>query len=219
METNNIKSIEDKFKEFREKEEEVFDISKLEDKGRFKDTFFYNGYFDFISSLDKEIDSLPQSKTTLDLLERWIDNLNYWIKSRNGSKLSDISKIHYKHRKELKSKLIAITKPMKEKVIAANEAKEKVEETKEKLSIKQQILLLKALGVLDNPEISKLPNTKQSKLYSHLLNRSDKNVKDYLTYIDKKNPPPDFFIYKDDNVKKINELLRSVDLQGYSIKL
>jgi hypothetical protein len=40
--------------------------------------------------------------------------------------------------------------------------------------------------------------TKQSKLFSYLLNRGEKSVKDLLTYIGKEDPPVDFFLYKED---------------------
>ena len=84
-----------------------------------------------------------------------------------------------------------------------------------KLSLKQKILLLKALGILDSKEIKSLPDTKKAILLSRLLNYSEKSVKDLLTYIDKKEPPADFFIYKEDNIKKINELLESVGIEKH----
>jgi hypothetical protein len=222
METTNIKPILDKFKELREKEVEVFDFSKLVDKGfRRKEDIIFDDYHSFSESLGKEINSLPLSETTIDQLLRWIDNLDYWIKSKNGANLSDTSKLLLKYRKELKRKLIDICTPMQVKATVAKETKEEItkSETKENLTLKQQVLLLVAMGIMNKEEIKDLPDTRQAKLFSHLLNRSEKKVKDLLTYIDKKDPNPDFFIFKDDNIKKINNLLESVDLQEYCIKL
>ena len=85
------------------------------------------------------------------------------------------------------------------------------------LTLKQQILLLKAVVILDMEYLKLMPLTKQAKFFSCLLGRSDKKVKDLLTYIDKKNPPADFFIHKDDNIKRVNEILESIDLQKYIV--
>jgi len=88
-----------------------------------------------------------------------------------------------------------------------------------KLSLKQKILLLKALGILDSKEIKSLPDTKKAILLSRLLNYSEKSVKDLLTYIDKKEPPAEFYIFKEENIKRVNELLIRIGLQKYNENL
>lgn len=86
------------------------------------------------------------------------------------------------------------------------------------LTLKQKILLLWALKILDTPSIKSLPAVKKASLLSTLLGHSEKSVKDLLTYINRKEPPIEFFIFKEDNINRVNEVLKGLGLQEYFIK-
>jgi hypothetical protein len=54
--------------------------------------------------------------------------------------------------------------------------------TKDKLSNKQQVLLLHKLGVFNIQAIKNLTDIQKGKLFGHLLNRNDDNTENYIRY-------------------------------------
>ena len=80
------------------------------------------------------------------------------------------------------------------------------------LSLKQQILLLEKMGILKDSRIKKLSISKQAILFSALLNRGQKSIKDHLTYLSKEDAPPEFYVRKEDNVRIVNELLDTLGI-------
>jgi hypothetical protein len=176
---------------------------------------FENKFDTFLEKLDGEINPLPNSPETICEIYAWISILSDRIeKTKKAASPSSLASSRLSYRKKLKEKLVEIRTVL----IKENSIEGKDEQDKEQsLTLKQQILLLKAVGILDLENLKSLPLTKQAIFFSSLLGCGNKRVKDILTYIDRKTSSPDFFIYKDDNIKKVNELLESIDLQKYRI--
>ncbi len=63
------------------------------------------------------------------------------------------------------------------------ETDEKTSSKKEETTIKQQLLILHYMGILKNID---LPNTKKAKLLSTLLNKTEQDIREVLTYIEGK---------------------------------
>lgn len=82
----------------------------------------------------------------------------------------------------------------------------------QKLTTKQQVLLLHTLGLLELPFVKEMSTVNKALLFSSLINRSEKNVKDLITYIDGKNPPKEFACYTADNVSAVNSVLKKIGL-------
>ncbi|MBK9722130.1 MAG: hypothetical protein IPO78_11020 [Saprospiraceae bacterium] len=88
---------------------------------------------------------------------------------------------------------------------------------KEKLSKLQQIILLRDLGVLRMDIIKSLDTKKKAKLFAHLLNRSEQNIRELLTHNENFEPfiGPEI-LEKDEEI--IKELIESIGLTKMTIK-
>ena len=91
----------------------------------------------------------------------------------------------------------------------------------EKLSLKQQMLLIECLGFHKHEEIGSLDNTKKAKLFSALLNRNEQNIRELLTYGggEKKDLKPKHIIKTEANINEISELLDKLGLRNQLKKL
>ena len=78
---------------------------------------------------------------------------------------------------------------------------------KDKLTHKQQILLLKTIGFFDLPIFQTLSTKNKGILVSSLLNRTEKDSKDFITYLLGKNKKERFEVRTDNNIKAVKELL------------
>lgn len=63
-----------------------------------------------------------------------------------------------------------------------NESKSNKRKSEKETTMKQQLLILHYLGIIDSMNLSE--TTKKAKLLSVLLNRSEQNIRTELTYID-----------------------------------
>jgi hypothetical protein len=98
-------------------------------------------------------------------------------------------------------------KPVKEKVETLDIQKEK-----EKLSNRQQILLLHKLGVFDLSRIQKLTDIEKGKLFGHLLNRNEDNTENYIRYRNGKNVDKKYSLYLPRVETKVLELLKELKI-------
>lgn len=103
------------------------------------------------------------------------------------------------------------------RMIQDYESIEKLEalESEEKLTLKQQILLIEALGLLDNQHIKGLDTSKKAKLFAALLNRHEQNIRELLTYLGgaKKDLKPKLIVNNESNVEVVGDLLESLGLK------
>lgn len=94
------------------------------------------------------------------------------------------------------------------------ESIEKLEalESEEKLTLKQQILLLEYLGILKMDKISNLDTKKKAVLISCLLNRGEQSVRELLTYIGgvKKDLKSKYNARTAENTEVVEKILNSV---------
>jgi hypothetical protein len=97
------------FKELLEREEQIFDISNADKTEFWLDESMLTSTYSFFQDLEKKIKALPPNPLIIDKIGRWIDNLNYWIKSKSGGDLSKKTKIFLRYRKQLKKKLSEVS--------------------------------------------------------------------------------------------------------------
>lgn len=90
-------------------------------------------------------------------------------------------------------------------------------EPKDKLTHKQQILLLKQIGFFDLPVFNELSTVKKGKLVSHLLNRTEKVSLEIVRGLNGK-PDKSYKVDTADNIKQVNNLLLELDLKEYLVK-
>ena len=89
---------------------------------------------------------------------------------------------------------------------------------KDKLTHKQQILLLRAIGFFELEFFKLLNETQKGVLVSHIVNRDEKNAEDNIRYIRGKRSNDDTKkIFTKENVKVVNELLEKVGLEQYKV--
>jgi len=85
----------------------------------------------------------------------------------------------------------------------------------EKLSHKQQTLLLEHLGFFDLPKFTNLTTEKKGILLSYLLNRNEKNSTEYFrNFFGVKNVPKNMISKTKKNKEKVNELLSSLGFKN-----
>lgn len=87
----------------------------------------------------------------------------------------------------------------------------------DKLTHRQQILLLHSLGVFEIKEIKKMGAEQKGILFGNLLNRNEKNTENYIRYIAQKDETK-YNIYSNENLNKVKGLLSDLDLLTDSIK-
>lgn len=91
--------------------------------------------------------------------------------------------------------------------------------TKDKLTNKQQILLLNQLGFFDLDFFNDLNETQKGVLVSHIVNRDEKNSEDNVRYVrGKKTKEETRKIFTEKNIKTVNELLEKIGLKQYKIE-
>jgi hypothetical protein len=83
----------------------------------------------------------------------------------------------------------------------------------EKLSNKQQILLVHKLGILDLPTIKNLTTQNQGKLFAKLFGRNEKNTEDYIRYRNGKNVQKKFSLTLPEVQKGVADLLKELGLE------
>ena len=89
---------------------------------------------------------------------------------------------------------------------------------KDKLTHKQQILLLKQLGVFELDFFNHLNETQKGVLFSYIVNRDEKNTEDNIRYVKGSRTSEDTKkIFTKKNVDAVNELLEKVGLKNYKI--
>lgn len=89
----------------------------------------------------------------------------------------------------------------------------------DKLTNKQQVLLLIQLGIHETEFFKKLSETEKGILFGHLLNRDEKNTEDNFRYVlGKRVNQETKSIYTSKNIKVVNVLLEKVGLDLLKIK-
>ncbi len=89
--------------------------------------------------------------------------------------------------------------------------KEEIEKpAKDKLTHKQQILLLHSIGFFDLTIISSLSNKQKGVLVSHVLNRTEKDSEDLIRYFGGKKKEKKFETKTPANIKAVKELLKQI---------
>jgi hypothetical protein len=87
---------------------------------------------------------------------------------------------------------------------------------KDKLTHKQQILLLHSIGFFDLEIFKYLNETQKGVLVSHIVNRDEKNSEDNIRYVKGKRASEETKgIFTKANLKTVNELLEKVGLKQY----
>ena len=89
--------------------------------------------------------------------------------------------------------------------------------TKDKLSHKQQILLLKQLGFFELPIFQKLTTKQKGKLVSHLINRTEKDSLELIRGMNGKTVKP-YIIKTKVNTETVNKLLSELCLKEHLVK-
>ncbi len=89
---------------------------------------------------------------------------------------------------------------------------ETVKVLKDKITNKQQILLLNYLGILENEHLQKLTTEKKGILLGYLLNRDEKNMSDYIRYFYGK-PDNKFNCKTPANIEAVNKILKILGLK------
>jgi hypothetical protein len=87
---------------------------------------------------------------------------------------------------------------------------------KDKLTHKQQVILLERLGVFQSELLNSLTIEQKGKLFSHLLNRDEKNTTEYIRNLNmpKKSVSKDvYFVKTDENIKKVSQLVKELGLE------
>jgi len=85
-------------------------------------------------------------------------------------------------------------------------------EKKNKLSHKQQILVLFYLGFFDLPKIKELSNQKKAKIISAIINKDEKNTSDYIRYYNGKKTLNKFNCKTPANISVVNQILKEISL-------
>lgn len=90
----------------------------------------------------------------------------------------------------------------------------------DKLTNKQQVLLLYQLGVFNSDGFfGNLNETQKGVLFGYLLNRDEKNTEDYIRYVGGKKNQESNEIKSDINIKAVNSVLEKVGLNNLKIDL
>lgn len=209
MGTDEKNTIILKFQELKSNLESIYEDDKW--------WSFDRNFNTFLEKLEGELLPLPDIADKNCEIYAWIAIIAYRIEKMKSKGVStEIGHFRLAALKKLKTKLTEIRTTL---VTEINRIEGKDEtEREQSLTLKQQILLLKAIGILDMEDIKSLPLTKQAILISGLLSYSKKTVKDLLTHHDNKQAPPDLFLFKQKNTIRVNELLKNADLQKYTIK-
>lgn len=87
---------------------------------------------------------------------------------------------------------------------------------KDKLTNKQQILLLNKLGVFDLPILGNLTMENKGKLFSHIINRDEKNSLEYIRNLGRSKSQVSmekYFVNTEVNVNRVNAILKEVGLE------
>jgi hypothetical protein len=80
----------------------------------------------------------------------------------------------------------------------------------EKLSNKQQVLLIHKLGILELPSIQNLSLQNQGKLFGRLFGKNEKNTEDYIRYRHGKNIDKKYSLNLPEVQKAVSELLKEI---------
>jgi hypothetical protein len=89
-------------------------------------------------------------------------------------------------------------------------------EPNDKWTLKQQLLLMQKLGILDLPVISGLSMQNQGKLLARLLGKNEKNTEDLIRYRKGKNVDSKFKLDTLANEKQVLDLLKELGIQNSS---
>jgi hypothetical protein len=168
----------------------------------------------FIKKLNQELLELQNTSETICEIYAWIQVISDRLprlKVKQNS--TELARSRFIWHRDLKDKLTGIRADL----ISRNNAhaSEVVKDREHSMTLKQQVLLLKKLGILDMDDIKNLAVAKQAKLFSGLLGCSNNTLRVLLLNIDKTEQDSDFTIYKEVNIDKVNELLNSVGLQKF----
>jgi hypothetical protein len=174
-------------------------------------TVIENNFDTFSGKIDTELSSLPDTQEKIYQLYAWMAVLKYRISIAKKNSPSSRGESRLKALKKLREKLVEIRK---QTLIKVNTTPENGEKDRV-LSLKQGLLLLRELKIMELPDIKKLPTTKQAELFSALLGFSYNTTRRLLTNIDKKEQNPDDTIFKRENINRVNDLLEKADLQKY----
>ena len=89
-------------------------------------------------------------------------------------------------------------------------------EKREKLTNKQQVLILHKLGILDLPVIQSLSIQNQGKLFARLFSRNEKNTEDYIRYRRGKKVDKKFSLELPEVENAVTDLLNELGIKNVS---
>lgn len=90
-------------------------------------------------------------------------------------------------------------------------------EVKDKLTHKQQILLLHSIGFFDLEIFSTLSTKQKGVLVSHILNRTEKDSEDLIRYFRGKKTEDKFETKTTTNIKVVKELLKKINREDIKV--
>jgi hypothetical protein len=99
---------------------------------------------------------------------------------------------------------------LKESIERINKQEVIEKEAKDKLTHRQQILLLNSIGFFELPIFQTLTQKQKGILVSHLLNRTEKDSEDLIRYLKGRNKDKKFEVKTETNVNAIKYLLKKI---------